>query len=208
MRYTGPKNRLARREGIDLGLKTPGTKGYSRLLQKLTIPPGQKGEGKLAKKKLTEYGNQLRETQKLKRLYGITQKQMKNYFKKASQKLGNTADYLIQLLERRLDNVVYKLGFAPTRSSARQLVTHGHIKVNDKRITIPSYLVKVNDFIAFYKANSMKIPYISQMLEKKDFIIPAWLERKGAVGKVVKLPTKEEVKDNINLQAVIEFFSR
>lgn len=208
MRYTGPKNRIARREGVDLGLKTPGSRGFSRLLQKLAVSPGQKREGKTIKKKLTEYGKQLRETQKLKRLYGITQKQMKNYFKKASQKLGNTADYLIQLLERRLDNVVYKLGFAPTRSSARQLVTHGHIKVNDKKLTIPSYLVKVNDLVAFYKESSMKIPYISQMLEKKDLVIPPWLERKGAVGKVIKLPTKEEVKEVVNLQAVIEFFSR
>lgn len=207
MRYTGPKNRLARREGIDLGLKTPGSKSYSNLLRRLTITPGQHGalEGR---KRLTDYGYQLREKQKMKRMYGITERQMKNYFKKASRYPGNTADYLVQLLERRLDNVVYRLGFAPTRSSARQLVSHGHIKVNDKKINIPSYLVKVNDIISFASEKSLNIPYIAQMLNKKDVIIPAWLERKGAMGKVISLPSGEEVRQLVNLQAVIEFYSR
>lgn len=207
MRYTGPKNRLARREAFDLGLKTPGGKSYSNLLRRLNIVPGQRQQSGLSKKRLTEYGSQLREKQKLKRIYGITEKQMKNYFHKASKTVGNTADNLIQLLERRLDNIVYRLGFAPTRSSARQLVAHGHLLVNNKKVNIPSYLVNVNDIISFRKEKSMKIPYIAQMLEKKDFILPSWLKREGPVGKLIGLPKKEDLKEMVNLQSVIEFYS-
>jgi small subunit ribosomal protein S4 len=206
MRYTGPKNRLARRVGIDLGLKTPGTKSYSSLARRLNIVPGQHGASH--RKKLTDYGTQLREKQRLKRLYGVTEKQMKNYFKKSSKKFGNTADFLIQILEGRLDNVVYKLSLAPTRSSARQLVVHGHIKINNKKVTIPSCLVEVGDIIAFNKEKSVKIPYISSLLEKKDVIIPDWLVREGPVGKVIRIPKKEDLKEDINLQLVVEFYSR
>ncbi len=206
MRYTGPKNRLARREGIDLGLKTPGTKAYSSLTRKLNILPGQHGGAR--RKKLTDYGVQLREKQRMKRMYGITERQMKNYFKKASKMMGNTADILIQILERRLDNVIYKLGLAPTRSSARQLVTHGHMQVNNKKVTIPSYLIKEGDIISFHKKKSINIPYISQMLEKKDIVIPEWLMREGPVGKIVRIPKKEDSREDINLQLVVEFYSR
>ena len=206
MRYTGPKNRLARREGIDLGLKTPGTKAYSSLTRKLNILPGQHGGAR--RKKLTDYGVQLREKQRMKRMYGITERQMKNYFKKASKMMGNTADILIQILERRLDNVIYKLGLAPTRSSARQLVTHGHMQVNNKKVTIPSYLIKEGDIISFHKKKSINIPYISQMLEKKDIVIPEWLMREGPVGKIVRFPKKEDLREDINLQLVVEFYSR
>lgn len=206
MRYTGPKNRLARREGIDLGLKTPGTKSYTLLTRRLNIIPGQHGVSR--RRKLTDYGIQLREKQRLKRMYGVTEKQMKNYFKKAAKMLGNTAEFLIQMLERRLDNVVYKLSLAPTRSSARQLITHGHIKVNDKKVNIPSYLVKAGDLIAFNKQKSLKIPYVSQLLEKKDVIVPRWLMREGPVGKVIKIPKREDLKEDINLQLVVEFYSR
>lgn len=206
MRYTGPKNRLARREGIDLGLKTPGTKSYSSLTRKLKIIPGQHGGSR--KKKRTDYGVQLREKQKLKRMYGITEKQMKRYFEKASKTSGNTADILIQILERRLDNVIYKLGLAPTKSSARQLVAHGHIKINNQKVTIPSYLIGAGDVISFYKEKSIKIPYISQLLEKKDIIIPEWLMREGPVGKIIRIPKKEDLKEDVNLQLVVEFYSR
>jgi len=206
MRYTGPKNRLARREGIDLGLKTPGTKSYSSLTWRLNIVPGQHGASH--RKKPTDYGVQLREKQRLKRMYGITERQMKNYFKKATKMLGNTAEFLIQMLERRLDNVVYKLNLAPTRSSARQLVAHGHIKINDKKVNIPSYLVGVGDVIAFSKEKSIKIPYINQLLEKKDVIIPEWLAREGPLGKVMRIPKREDLKEDINLQLVVESYSR
>jgi len=206
MRYTGPKNRLARREGIDLGLKTPGSKSYSNLTRKLNVIPGQHSDK--YRKKLTDYGIQLREKQKLKRLYGITEKQMKKYFREANRKLGNTAEILIQMLEQRLDNVVYRLALAPTRSSARQLVTHGHIKVNQQRVNIPSYLVKIGDIISFSQDKTLKIPYINQILEKKDIIIPNWLARQGPAGKVLRVPKREDVKEDIDLQQVIEFYSR
>lgn len=207
MRYTGPKNRLARREGQDLGLKTPGTKSYSNLLRRINIPPGQHQEG-MFKRRSEDYLSQLREKQKLKRMYGLTEKQLKNYFKKASAKKENTASFLYQLLERRLDNVVYLLGFAPTRSSARQLVSHGHIKVNDKTVNIPSYLIEVNDIISFKKEKSTKIPYVEAMLEKKDLIIPHWLKREGIKGQVLQLPKLEDRQGVINYQLVIEFYSR
>lgn len=206
MRYTGPKNRLARREGIDLGLKTPGTKSHAALLKRLNIIPGQHGARR--RRKQTDYGLQLREKQKLKRLYSISEKQMKNYFKKASQTVGNTAEFLSQQLERRLDSVVFRLGFAPTRASARQLIAHGHIAINEKKVTIPSYLVGVNDLIGFVNERSLKIPYIGEMVVKKDFIVSPWLERKGPLGKVAREPRQEDVKDDINLQSVVEFYSR
>lgn len=207
MRYTGPKNRLARREGQDLGLKTPGTKAYSYLMRRINIPPGQHQQGAF-KRKMGDYSSQLREKQKLKRIYGLTEKQLKNYFKKASAKKENTASFLFQLLERRLDNVVYLLGFAPTRGSARQLVAHGHIQVNNKKINIPSYLVKVKDTISFKKEKTTKIPYIEAILEKKDLIIPSWLKREGLTGQVIQLPKLEESQGVIDYQLVIEFYSR
>jgi small subunit ribosomal protein S4 len=117
MRYTGPKNRLSRREGIDLGLKTPGSKSQASLLRRLNIIPGQHGGARSRKK--TDYGYQLREKQKMKRLYGITESKMSIYFATAKRITGNTADNLVQILERRLDNIVYRLGFAPTRAIAQ-----------------------------------------------------------------------------------------
>lgn len=207
MRYTGPKNRLARREGVDLGLKTPGTKAHSNLLRRLSIIPGQRNNTK-RRRKLSDYGIQLREKQKLKRMYGLTDKQMKNYFKKAIKKFGNTAHFLIQYLETRLDNIIYRLGFAPTRASARQLINHGHITVNEKKVSIPSYCVNINDVVRFKREKSLSIPYIAQMIEKKDLLIPLYLERKGVLGKLIAYPKNEDIADIINLQQVIEFYSR
>lgn len=206
MRYTGPRNRLARREGIDLGLKTVGSKAQSNLMRKIGIIPGQHGKSRIAKK--SDYGVQLREKQKLKRMYGITESQMKIYFGHASKKVGNTAEHLINYLERRLDNVIYKLGFAPTRASARQLVTHGHVNVSSKKVSIPSYIVDVEDEISFKIDKTLKIPYIASIVSKKDFIVTPWLKREGAVGKVVNIPDLTHFSEEINLQSVVEFYSR
>ncbi len=205
MRYTGARNRIARREGIDLGLKTAGSKSQATLLKKLTILPGQ--HGTRGRRKISEHATQLREKQKLRYLYGVTANQLKNYFAHASRKLGNTAFYLTQFLESRLDNVVYKLGFAPTRSSARQLVNHRHIIVNGRVVDIPSYQVKMGDVITL-KEGSIKIPYIEKNLENKDLAIPKWLERQGAVGKVIGSADLEDVERIVNLRLVVEFFSR
>jgi len=206
MRYTGPKNRIARREGMDLGLKTVGSKSQTRLLNKLNVPPGQHGAKK--RRKISERGIQLREKQKLRYMFGLSEKQLKNYFKKASVKKGNTAMYLSQFLEKRLDNIVYRLGLAPTRAAARQLVTHGHVGVNDKRTSIPSYQVKVGDKISFLNNKTLKIPYIEKILSNKDMIIPTWLEKKAVVGRLVSEPTSEEISKQVNLRLIIEFYSR
>lgn len=206
MRYKGPKNRIARREGVDLGLKTLGSKNHARLLKKLNVRPGQ--HGTVSRRKVSERGLQLREKQKLRYIFGLSEKQLKNYFKKAVVKKGNTALYLSQFLENRLDNIVYRLGLAPTRAASRQLVNHGHIAVNDKKISIPSYQVKVGDKVSFVNEKTTKIPYIEKILTNKDLIIPAWLEKKAVVGKLISLPTSEEISKQCNLRLIIEYYSR
>lgn len=206
MRYLGPKNKIARREGMDLGLKTSGSKSQNRLLNKLNIPPGQHGVKK--RKKISERALQLREKQKLRYMFGLSEKQLKNYFKKANVKKGNTAIYLSEYLERRLDNIIYRLGFAPTRAAARQLVTHGHIGVNDKKVNIPSYQVKIGDKITFLKERTLKIPYIEKSINNKDIILPSWLEKKAVIGRLISNPTNEEISKQINLRLIIEFYSR
>jgi small subunit ribosomal protein S4 len=206
MRYTGPKNRIARREGLDLGFKTPGSKSHARLLKRLAVPPGQHGV-KSGRKK-SEHGYQLREKQKLRYMFGLTEGQLKKYFIIAKKKKGNTAFYFAQFLEKRLDSIIFRLGFAPTRASARQLVGHGHIKVNNITMTIPSYQVKINDIISFSKEKSAKIPYIEKVVSNKDIVLPSWVERKALVGKLVTEPNGSEIEKQITLRLIIEFYSR
>jgi len=206
MRYLGPKNRISRREGVDLELKTVGSKSHARLLKKLNVPPGQHGLRK--RKKVSERGTQLREKQKLRYMFGITETQLKNYFKNASLKKGNTASYLSYSLESRLDNIVFHLGFAPTRAAARQLITHGHISINKKKLSIPSYKVRVGDEISFVNEKTTKIPYVESCLENKDIILPVWLEKKSIMGKLISKPTQEVIEKLINLRLIIEYYSR
>ena len=205
MRYLGSKTKLSRKLGVDLGLKSTGSKSHLRLLKKLAVAPGQHGT---ERKKITEYGMQLKEKQKLKFMFGVSEKQLRRYFNLASKKKGNTAVYLIQFLEKRLDNVVYRLGFAPTRAAARQLVSHRHIKVNDKLVNIPSYQTKIGDVISFSKEKSKEIDYVKKMLEIKDHLLPKWLERKGDIGKVVEEPEITDIEKQVNLKSIIELFSR
>ncbi|MEK7633319.1 MAG: 30S ribosomal protein S4 [Patescibacteria group bacterium] len=206
MRYLGPKNRISRREGLDLELKTVGSKSHARLLKKLNVPPGQHGLRK--RKKVSERGTQLREKQKLRYMFGITETQLKKYFRKASLKKGNTASYLSQYLEKRFDNIVYHLGFAPTRAAARQLITHGHIIVNKKKVSIPSYQVRVGEEIRFADDKTTKIPYIESSLNNKDIILPIWLEKKAIAGKLIMEPTQDLIAKQINLRLIIEYYSR
>lgn len=206
MRYTGSKNKVARREGADLGMKTLGSKSHAQLLRKMNITPGQHG-GK-RRRKTSERGRQLREKQKLRYMFGISETQLSNYFGKAIRTKGNTADILVQSLERRLDNVVYRLGFAPTRAAARQLVNHGHVKVNNKPVSIPSFQVDDNDIVTFVKEKSAKIPAIESSIERPDYIMPSWLDRKGIVGKVVQSPEVEDIGRQVNMRLVIEFYSK
>jgi small subunit ribosomal protein S4 len=207
MRQIGPKNRIARREGMDLGLKTPGSKSHARLLKKLNVPPGQHGSGR-KRKKTSEHGMQLREKQKLRFIYGVNEKQLKKYFKKASEKRGNTAIYLADHLESRLDNIVFRLGFTPTRASARQLVCHGNIKVNNRVLDIPSAQLKMNDIVSIADEKATKIPYVEKNLANKEIIIPKWLEKKGSSGKLINNPSSEDMQKQINLRLIVEFYSR
>jgi len=206
MRYTGPKNKIARREGIDLALKAPGTKSHARLLRKLNIVPGQ--HGLKGRRRFSERGEQLREKQKLRFIFGISEKQLKKYFVLASKMKGDTTFHLLTLLEKRLDNIVFRLGFAPTRASARQLVSHGHILVNKRKVTIPSYQVKVGDEINFSNEKIIKADYIEKTLNNKEINIPKWLEKKGIFGKIMAEPNSFDVAKLLNLRLVIDYYSR
>lgn len=204
-RYIGPKNKLARREGVDLELKTPGTSAHTSLLRRLNIYPGVHGQKR--KKKMLDYALQLREKQKVKRIYGVMEKQFKQYFSKAAKKKAATGVKLLKLLEKRLDNVVYRMGFAPTRSAARQLVAHGHVLVNEQTINIPSCQVKKNEIVRL-KNKSLEIPAVKKMLSEKGITLPSWLKRKGPVGKVIGEPKREDIRADINEQLIVEYYSR
>lgn len=204
-RYTGPKNRLARREGIDLGLKTVGTKAHAGLLKRLGVPPGM--HGTRGRRKLSGFGEQLREKQRVKRLYGVLERQFRRIYGRARRWRGNTGEKLLEFLERRLDNALYRVGLAPTRTAARQYVGHGHVMVNGKKITIPSYEVRIGDVMAF-GAKGLKIPAVMKLLESASDQLPGWLARKGPVGSVTRLPSRGDVKEDINEQLIVEHYSR
>lgn len=206
MRIIGPKNKQSRREGIDLGLKTPGSKGHASLLRKMNVPPGQHGTKR--RRKQSERSRQLREKQKLRFLFGITETQLRKYYDKSTRIKGNTGVILSQFLEKRLDNIVFRLGFTPTRPSARQLVSHRHIKVNDKVVNISSFQVSMNDSISFAHEKTPKIPAVETSLSNQDTLIPKWLVRNNTNGKVVAEPSSEDIEKQINLISVIEFYSR
>lgn len=199
-RYTGPKHRLARREGINILEKE------SRSLdRRLNIPPGV--HGKKGRKKTSEYGMQLREKQKLKRIYGLMEKQFRRYVKTASSKRQNTEEVLIQLLETRLDNLVFRLGFAKSRAQARQFVTHRHVLVDGNKVTIPSYNVSENQMIFLSPKILTKNLVLQKMLEEQPNL-PEFLEREKGVGRLKKLPGKDDIQSPIDYQLVIEFYSR
>lgn len=197
-RYTGAKDRLSRREGFDLF-------GKGAKLTRLTVPPGV--HGPKGTRRLSQYGRQLREKQKMKRLYGVLERQFKRYVAKALKSKVNTADKLLSLLERRLDNVVFRLGFAPSRPAARQLVSHRHILVSGKKVNIPSYQVKVGETISL-TATAMEVPAVKKLLEIKEPKVPGWLQRKAAVGKVKRQPVTDDVSEPISTQDIVEFYSR
>jgi len=206
-RYTGPKFRLDRREGVNLFLKGKrSTSGKHPIDKKGAVPPGQHGQRSL-RKKPSDFGLQLREKQKVKRMYGVLERQFKRYFEKASKEKGNTGVALLQILETRLDNVVYQLGLAASRASARQLVTHGHVRVNDKKVDIPSYNVKIGDVIAL-SPKAQKLDSVSDAFKSRGDLTPSWLQRKGLVGKMMRLPTAEDLEAIANEQLIVEYYSR
>jgi len=206
-RYTGASCRLCRREGQKLFLKGEICYGNKCAVVRRSYAPGQHGA---QRKKLSEYGVQLREKQKAKRFYGILESQFRKYFEMASRKKGITGELLLQILESRLDNVVYRLGFATTRAEARQLVRHGHFEVNGKRVNIPSYLVKVNDTISV-KEKSKKLERFKEILDVTGAkIVPNWLEvdQENLTGKVVALPSREDIDLQVQEHLIVELYSK
>lgn len=201
-RYTGPKWKLSRREGVDLFYRA-GSK-YQKD-GRVNQPPGVHGP-KQFRSKASGYSLQLREKQKAKRIYGVLEKQFRHYYEEALRSKANTGEIMLQLLERRLDNVVYRLGLAKTRAQARQLVSHGGVCVNGKRVNIPSYQIKINDVITLSpKANKFKL--ITENLEQK-YPVPNWLELKATAGKVIHLPGTTDVESDIKFNLIIEYYSR
>ncbi len=200
-RYTGPKNKRARRIGEDLELKSNPLK----VAKRLNIRPGQ--HGKTMRRKHSDYAVQLQEKQKVRFIYDVTEKQLKRLYDKATRQPTNTGTEFLRLLERRLDNVVYRMGVIPTRAAARQLVSHGHVEVNGKKLDIPSYRVKLDDVVSLNK-KAIKIPYIAEMIENENKNIVQWLEAKGAVAKVSRFPERNEIDGGIEEQLIIEWYSR
>ncbi len=200
-RYTGPKNKLTRKIGEDLGLKTNAVK----VAKRLGIRPGQ--HGAKGRRKLSDFGVQLKEKQKVKYIYGVLERQLSKLYVIASKNPAATGSALLGLLECRLDNVIYRLGWAPTRASARQLVAHGHVTVNNRKMTIPSYQVQVEDVIAL-KTKATHIPVISDLLKDEASVLPGWLQRKGAVGTVLRLPERADISEVIDEQLIVEYYSR
>ena len=206
-RYTASACRICRRENLKMYLK--GDRCYTDkcAIERRPYPPGQHGQGRV---KFSGYGTQLREKQKVKRMYGLLESQFRGSFHRAAHAKGKTGETLLQLLELRLDNVVFRMGFADTRAEARQLVRHGHFTVNGKRVNIPSYVVKPGDTIEVAeKAKAqLRVKAAAEAAESRG--IPEWLEvdAKGLKGKFKALPQRTELPQNINEHLVIELYSK
>ena len=206
-RYRGSVCRLCRREGMKLFLKGDRCFSEKCAVERRNYPPGEHGQGRV---KFSEYGNQLREKQKVKRIYGIMENQFHRYFKEAERIKGVTGENLLILLERRLDNMVYRLGFATSRSEARQLIRHGHIKVNNRKVDIPSFLIKTGETIQL-REKSRKIGRVLDSLETiARRGIPSWLEydKNTFTGTIKALPTREELTMPISENLIIELYSK
>ena len=199
-RYTGPKSRIARKFGEAIF-------GADKVLLKKNYPPGQHGNAR--KKKTSEYGTQLREKQKAKYTYGVLEKQFRNMFEKASRHKGITGEVLLQLLEMRLDNVVYRLGIAPTRSAARQLVSHRHITVDGKVVNIPSYAVKPGQIIAV-REKSKSLEVIADALAGFNHSKYPWIEwdQASSTGKLIHVPERVDIPESIKEQLIVELYSK
>jgi small subunit ribosomal protein S4 len=198
-RYTGPEVKLSRREGVAL------TDKAQKYLDRRPYPPGEHGRGRIRQ---SEYLLQLREKQKTRRFYGILEKQFRRYYEKASRQPGITGENLLRMLEQRLDNVVYRLGFAATRRQARQLVGHGHFRVNGKKVDIPSYQVRPDDVITV-KPGSSAEPIIRSATELVASVAP-WLQADydALNGKVLKVPERTEIDTPVSEQLIVEYYSK
>lgn len=198
-RYTGPRSKISRRFGEALF-------GPDKVLDRRPNPPGQHGARR--RKKLSEYGEQLREKQKARFIYGMMERQFRSFFERAKAREGVTGDILLQLCETRLDNIVYRLGLAPTRPAARQLVTHRHVTIDGKMCNIPSAMVKPGQVIGL-REKSKSLTAVQDSLNKHRVTV-SWLEWNQAsqTGSMTSLPERSEIPENINVQAIVELYSR
>jgi len=200
-RYTGPKHKIARREGVNIF-----GKASQSLERRINVLPGSHGR-QTRRRRSSEFGLQLREKQKLKRIYGLLEKQFRNYVTEAERMSENTDEALIQLLESRLDNIVYRLGFAASRTHARQMVSHGHIRIDSKKVNIPSYRLRVGEKVSIsekYLSNEMN----KKLIEDIQIETPSYLSKNNTVGELKRMPTREEIANPVEYQLVIEFYSR
>ena len=207
-RYSGPVCRLCRRERMKLFLKGDRCFKEKCAVERRNFPPGQHGTRR--GRRTLGYGLQLREKQKVKRIYGVLESQFRNYFEEADRRKGITGENLLVMLERRLDNVVYSLGFAASRAQARQLVRHGHVLVDGRKVSIPSYQVKANESVVV-KEGSRKNPMIRSSVETaRGRGVPDWLEldAENVSGRVLRLPSREDIKLPIQEQLIVELYSR
>ncbi|HEB97630.1 MAG TPA: 30S ribosomal protein S4 [Sedimenticola thiotaurini] len=204
-RYIGPKCKLSRREGTDLFLKSRVRSIDSKC--NMEKQPGQSSD---RRRRLSDYGLQLREKQKMRRMYGIMEKQFRNYYKKAAQAKGATGDNLFRMLEQRLDNVVYRMGFGSTRSEARQLVSHKAIEVNGKVVNVPSYQVQAEDVVTVREKARKQVRIQSSLSLAEQYGFVDWIEvdTKGMSGTFKRLPDRSELPAEINEQLVVELYSK
>ncbi|QOC23399.1 30S ribosomal protein S4 [Wenzhouxiangella sp. AB-CW3] len=206
-RYTGPTCKLARREGVDLNLKSPARGLESKC--KLNQPPGQHGDSR--RQRLSDYALQLREKQKVRRMYGVLERQFRNYYKEAARQKGATGEVLLQLLEGRLDNVVYRMGFAVTRAQARQLVSHKAVEINGKVVNIPSYQVRPEDRVSIREKarKQLRIQEAITVARELD-LVPAWVDvdfdKMEGVFKAA--PDRDDLPPDINESLIVELYSK
>ncbi len=205
-RYIGPKCKLSRREGTDLGLKSARRSLDTKC--KLDSKPGQ--HGRVSGARTSDFGGQLREKQKVKRMYGVLERQFRRYFAEAERRKGNTGENLLKLLECRLDNVVYRMGFGSTRAEARQLVSHKAIEVNGAGVNIPSYQVKVGDIVAIREKSKSQARVLESIQLADGIGLPVWVsvDTKKLVGTFKSLPERDELSQEINESLIVELYSR
>lgn len=205
----GPQCKQCRREGKKLFLKGERCFTPKCAMVKRNYPPGVHGSSK-GKPRITEYGLQLREKQKAKRIYGLMESQFRNYYKKAIKKVGDTGEILFQFLEQRLDNVVYRLGLAKSRRLARQLINHGHFLINGKKVDIPSFELKPGDVVSIRESSLKLVPFkdLSETLKKQETVAWLSLDPKALAGKVLNKPTREDLAEAFDVKLIVEYYSR
>jgi len=200
-RYTGPRQKISRRHNAQLF-------GPSKYFERKGYPPGM--HGPKSRRKLSEYGLALSEKQKLRYMYGLYERQFRNFFNRALRKRGVTGETLLQLLETRIDNVVFRLGFATTRPFARQLITHGHLKVNGRKVSSPSFNVKVGDVVEVRESVKAKSLVQKNLEASQMAVVPDWLvvNKEGLKGEVKRIPTRDEIAPIVNERLIVELYSR